>query len=83
MESKSFYALYPIRLTIDNLFSLSKSSIEYASPVRESIGKVPKVILDQLETDNNAMGEQMKKAFKKCVDRTSSHAGSRLRRPVR
>ena len=64
MESKSFYALYPIHLTIDNLFSLGKSTIEYASPLRESIGKVPKVILDRLESDNNAMGVQMKKALK-------------------
>jgi len=64
MESKSFYALYPIRLTIDDLFSLSKSTIEYASPVKESIGKVPKVILDRLESDNNAMGVQMKKSLK-------------------
>lgn len=64
MESKRFYALYPIRMTIDNLFSLSKSTIEYASPVRESIGRLPKAILDQLETDSNAMGVQMKKSLK-------------------
>lgn len=64
MESKSFYALYPIRLTIDNLFSLSKSTIEYASPVKESLGSLPKVILARLESDNNAMGEQIKKALK-------------------
>ena len=64
MESKSFYALYPIRLSIDNLFSLSKSTIEYAKPVMESIGSLPKAILARLETDNDAMGVQMKKALK-------------------
>jgi hypothetical protein len=64
METKKFYALYPIRLTIDNLFSLSKSTIEYVNPVKESIGEVPKVILGELETDNNAMGVQIKKALK-------------------
>lgn len=64
MESKSFYALYPIRLTIDNLFSLSKSTIECANPVKESIGSLPNAILARLETDNNAMGAQIKKALK-------------------
>ena len=64
MESKSFYALYPIHLTVDNLFSLGKSTIEYAIPVRESIGMVPKAILGQLETDTNSMGVQIKKALK-------------------
>jgi len=64
METKSFYALYPLRLKIDDLFSLSKSTIEVASPVRESIGELPNAILNQLETDNNAMGLQIKKALK-------------------
>jgi len=67
MESKSFYALYPLRLKIDDLFSLSKSTIEVASPVRESIGELPKVILGQLETDNNAMGVQIKKSLKSAL----------------
>ncbi|MDO9614234.1 MAG: hypothetical protein Q7J86_06870, partial [Bacteroidota bacterium] len=64
MQTKEFRPVHLNHLTIDNLFSLSKSTIEYASPVRESLGELPKVILDQLETDNNAMGEQMKKALK-------------------
>ncbi len=33
-------------------------------PVKESIGELPKVILDRLESDNNAMGVQMKKSLK-------------------
>lgn len=64
METKSFYALYPVRLKIDDLFSLSKSSIEYARPVIESIGGVPKAIFGHLETDINTMGVQIKKALK-------------------
>lgn len=64
METKIFYALYPIRLKIDDLFSLTKSTIEYAVPVRESIGELPSAILSQLETDNNAMGLQIKKSLK-------------------
>lgn len=61
---KTFHALYPIRLTIDDLFSLNKSTIEYANLVRKDIGKTPKAILDQLEIDNKAMGMQMNKASK-------------------
>jgi len=64
METKSFYALYPVRLKVDDLFSLSKSTIEYAVPIRESIGELPNAILGQLETDNNTMGVQLKKALK-------------------
>jgi hypothetical protein len=64
METKSFYALYPVRLTVDNLFSLCKATIECANPVKENIGRLPKAILEQLETNNSAMGEQMNKALK-------------------
>ena len=64
METKSFYALISLRLKVDDLFSLSKSTIEVASPVRDSIGLVPSAILAQLETDNNAMGVQLKKSAK-------------------
>ena len=64
MQTKEFRPVHLNHLTIDNLFSLTKSTIEYAIPVRESIGRVPKAILAQLETDNNAMGVQIKKALK-------------------
>ncbi len=64
MQTNEFRPVHLNHLSIDNLFSLCKSTIEYANPVKESIGKVPKAILDQLETDNNAMGVQMNKALK-------------------
>lgn len=64
METKKLTTVHLNNLIIDNLFSLSKSTIEVASPVRESIGELPKVILGQLETDNNAMGLQIKKSLK-------------------
>lgn len=64
MQTKEFRPVHLNNLTIDSLFSLSKSTIEVANPVKESIGKLPKVILGQLETDNNAMGVQMNKALK-------------------
>ncbi len=67
MQTKEFRPVHLNNLTIDNLFSLSKSTIEYANPVKDSIGRIPKVILDQLETDNNAMGVQMNKALKSAL----------------
>jgi len=67
MQTNEFRPVHLNHLTIDNLFSLSKSTIEYASPVRESIGRLPKVILGQLETDNNAIGMQIKKALKSAL----------------
>jgi len=67
MEPKSLYTLYPIRIKIDDLYSLCKSTIECASPVIENIGGMPQVILGHLETDNNAMGAQIKKASKSAL----------------
>jgi len=64
MQTTEFRPVHLNNLTIDNLFSLTKSTIEVAGPVRESIGELPNAILNQLETDNNAMGLQLKKAFK-------------------
>lgn len=67
MQTNEFRPVHLNHLTIDNLFSLSKSTIEYARPVIESIGGMPKVIFGHLETDNNAMGEQIKKALKSAL----------------
>jgi len=64
MQTKEFTTVYVSNLTIDDLYSLNKSSIECAIPVRESIGEMPRLTLAQLGTDNIAMGEQMNKASK-------------------
>ena len=64
MQTNEFRPVHLNNRSIDNLFSLSKSTIEYAKPVMESIGSLPKAILARLETDNDAMGVQMKKALK-------------------
>ena len=64
MQTKEFSPVHLNHLSIDDLFSLSKSTIEVASPVRDSIGELPSAILAQLETDNNAMGVQLKKSAK-------------------
>jgi hypothetical protein len=64
MQTNEFRPVHLNHLTIDNLFSLTKSTIELASPVRESIGELPNAILSQLENDNNAMGLQIKKSLK-------------------
>jgi len=64
MQTKELTIVHLNNLTIEDVFSLNKSTVEYATPAKESIGQLPKVILVQLETDNNAMGVQMNKAQK-------------------
>jgi hypothetical protein len=63
-ENLAFYALYPVRLAIEHLFSLNVSTIEYAKPVINSIGGVPQAIFSQLERNNSLFGAQMNKATK-------------------
>jgi hypothetical protein len=67
METKEFTTVHLNNLKIDDLFSLNKSTIEYANPVKENIGEMPKAILIRLETDHNAMGLQMNKALKNAL----------------
>lgn len=64
MQTKKFTTVYVSNLTIDDLYSLNKSTIGCANPVKESIGEMPRLTLAQLETANIAMGEQMNKASK-------------------
>lgn len=64
MQTKEFTTVYVSNLTIDDLYSLNKSTIEYANPVNENIGEMPRLTLVRLEDDNAAMGEQMNKASK-------------------
>lgn len=67
METKSFSILHVNNLRIDDLYSLGKSTIEYATPFRESIGDLPAATLARLETDNKALEEQMNKALKSAL----------------
>jgi hypothetical protein len=64
METKEFTIVHLHNLKIDDLFSLNKSTIEYADPVKENIGVMPKIILARLVSDNLAMQQQMNKALK-------------------
>ena len=64
METKEFTIVYLKNLKIDDLFSLNKSTIEYADPVKEKIGEMPKATLARLVSDNHAMELQMNKALK-------------------
>lgn len=64
MQTKEFTTVYVSNLTIDDLYSLNKSTIGCANPVKESIGEMPRLTLGQLETATIAMGEQMNKASK-------------------
>lgn len=64
METKELTTLHLNNLKIDDLYSLNKSTIECASPVRDVIGELLTIILARLESDNNALGAQMNKASK-------------------
>ena len=64
MQTREFSVVHLNHLTIDDLYSLNKSTIGCANPVKESIGEMPRLTLAQLETANIAMGEQMNKASK-------------------
>ena len=64
METKEFTTVHLNDLKIDDLFSLNKSTIEYANPVKENIGEMPKAILVRLVSDNHAMELQMNKSMK-------------------
>ena len=64
MQTREFSVVHLNHLTIDDLYSLNKSTIGCANPVKESIGEMPRLTLALLETANIAMGEQMNKASK-------------------
>jgi hypothetical protein len=59
-----FSTLYVGQLPISDLYSLGKSTIGYAIPVRGQLGVVPDAALGKLETANAAMGEQMNRQRK-------------------
>ncbi len=64
METKKLTTIHLNNLKIDDLYSLNKSTIGYAEPVKENIGQMPNATLAQLKYDNQAMGVQMNKALK-------------------
>jgi len=64
METKEFATVHLNNLKIDDLFSLNKSTIEFADRVKENIGELPNAILVRLATDHHAMEVQMNKALK-------------------
>ena len=64
METVKFSSINLMRLKVADLYSLSKSTIDCALPVKESIGDLAKAALVQLETDNAAMGAQLNKSSK-------------------
>ena len=64
MELKNFYPLYMAKLSLADLYSLSRSTIDYALPVKDSLGDLLKVSLTQLETENAAMCAALHKPVK-------------------
>lgn len=64
METKEFTALSPQHLSIKNLYALNKSTIDFAKPMIDIIGAVPKVTFVQLERNNSLFGSQINKSSK-------------------
>jgi len=67
METVKFCSINIKRVKVSDLYSLNKSTIDYALPVKESIGELPKAALLQLETDNAAMGARLNKPSKSAL----------------
>jgi len=54
-----FSILYVAKLTINNAFSLFKSSIELTRAVEPQLSPILVATLNQLETDNVAFGKEI------------------------
>lgn len=67
MEVKQFTTMRLSHLKIDDLFSLNKSTIEYADRVKGDIGEMPNAILAHLIANNQAMEMQMNKPLKNAL----------------
>ena len=61
---KNFYPLYTLKLSTADLYSISKSTLIYSLPVKESMSDLMKAALTQLETDNQAMYAALHKPLK-------------------
>jgi len=64
MNKKMFSTLHVSGLTIDDLYALTKSTIELATPVKDSIGDLPGAALAQMEADNTSMNARMNRSLK-------------------
>jgi hypothetical protein len=63
MATKKFSTLDVHNLSINDLYALTRSSIEYAEPVKESLSELINAALSLMEAANTAMSEQMNKAL--------------------
>lgn len=86
---KKFSPVYVAKLTINNLFSLSQSSIEIAKPLIAEIGGIPQLAFSPLETANAAMAARMNQAQReeltpkiKAADKDRDQCFAELKREV-
>ncbi|HJV79064.1 MAG TPA: DUF6261 family protein, partial [Paludibacter sp.] len=61
MKKMSFSVLRSSGLSVNNTFSLIKSSIDISIPVQSYLGETVNVALTKLITDNESFGEQINK----------------------
>ncbi len=63
MENKSFLPLYVIRLSIDNVYGLIKTTVEISEPVKDAMGDLVMASLAKLEAVNTELEKRMKKTL--------------------
>lgn len=64
MENHAFSPLYVAKLPINGIYSLNKSTIEFAKPIVSEIGPIPTAALTYLETINQNLVASMNKNLK-------------------
>jgi len=67
MSNLSFSSLHVNNLTINNAFSLFKSSIDISIPVKTQLGDMLNAVLVKLITDNENFGQQINKNQKSAL----------------
>ena len=90
MATLKFNTLHVTNLSLNNLFSISATTLSYAKPVITEIGGVPQVTFSALETANTAMGARMNRSQKEgltpqitAADHDRDACGRELKREIR
>jgi len=61
MSNLAFSPLYVAKLIVNGVYSLIKSTLDVALPLKTELGIIPAAALAQLEADNNKLGRQINK----------------------
>ncbi|PTN09841.1 DUF6261 family protein [Mangrovibacterium marinum] len=90
METFKFNTLHVTNLSLNNLFSLSATTLSYATSAITEIGGIPQATYSVLETANTAMGARMNRSQKEgltpqitAADQDRDACGRELKREIR